>query len=117
MTDQTNEIEAEGMRCLLAAMGATKSKTDTYALNGCAATPESWVECELWGEPWFVLTCLRFLESEKVRAVAHYEAKPGLMRVWRKRQEGPDPRIADPAPAVRIVKAAIAAARELEGGK
>lgn len=121
MPNEVNEITAEGMLCLLAALGYERCRfSGAYVHpNLKSVRPEQdddlglvWLKedsCQ------FVLACLRFLESEKVREVIRFEMD--FDRITLTHRSKADRSFShDPDPAVRIVKAAIAAARELEGG-
>ena len=66
MPNEVN-ITPEAMRALLRRLGAVQeSNHDAYKLAGVIAWVDHWVsqECR---EPWFVLACADYLESEQVR--------------------------------------------------
>lgn len=121
MTDQTTEIDAEGMRCLLVAMGARPINVSQLHFIGFSAKLDWWVT-EGHRLPAFVLACLRFLESERVRAKVLT-----ITEMWMNcatittlidaKNSNGIYSFTDPDPAVRIVKAAIAASMEMSNGK
>lgn len=130
MSNKTIEITADGMRCLLRAIGYESDGRDDYfyhrEYSDIDSTVKDFVVDLLADEvPWFVLAALRFLESKKVRAAGiktvAYNGNNRSGAIPNIHAFSPNPDFnyvfSDPDPAVRVVRAAIAAARELESGK
>lgn len=126
-------ITPDEMRVLLVELGAVKINESSPAFeyvmwSGGGKQYIGYQADHTYGtdEPWFVLACLRFLESEKARESGiKYEAEIGEIAVIARRTGGFTCLgiFTDPDPAVRWVRAAAAVAKELaaqrdqEGGR